>query len=187
MRRWVKVATAVGVLEDRNALARRAWGGRAGPDIAAIQRGYKPLLDGLGLTHPQYLVLNVLWGEDRQTWVGWATSWGWNPAPSRPCSSGLRVRLVQRARNPEDERQVIATLTDEGRGIRPKAGCLGASPLEASGQTPRALGHLNRDVRRLRDSVYDSIAAGSWTTDLASSQSPPGELFVKRSGWCPRR
>lgn len=48
-------------------MARRAWGGRAGPDIASIQHGYKPLLDGLGLTHPQYLVLNVLSGEDRQT------------------------------------------------------------------------------------------------------------------------
>ncbi|HEY5794330.1 MAG TPA: MarR family transcriptional regulator, partial [Bosea sp. (in: a-proteobacteria)] len=30
----------------------------------AIQRAYKPLLDGLGLTYPQYLVLNVLWRED---------------------------------------------------------------------------------------------------------------------------
>ena len=33
----------------------------------AIQRVYKPLLDRLGLTYPQYLVLNVLWREDRQT------------------------------------------------------------------------------------------------------------------------
>ena len=33
----------------------------------AIQRAYKPLLDGLGLTYPQYLVLNVLWKEDGQT------------------------------------------------------------------------------------------------------------------------
>ena len=33
----------------------------------AIQRAYKPLLDGLGLTYPQYLVLNVLWREDGRT------------------------------------------------------------------------------------------------------------------------
>lgn len=33
----------------------------------AIQRVYKPLLDRLGLTYPQYLVLNVLWREDKQT------------------------------------------------------------------------------------------------------------------------
>ena len=33
----------------------------------AIQRAYKPLLDGLGLTYPQYLVLNVLWSKDEQT------------------------------------------------------------------------------------------------------------------------
>ena len=35
----------------------------------AIQRAYKPLLDELGLTYPQYLVLNVLWAEDEQTVV----------------------------------------------------------------------------------------------------------------------
>ena len=33
----------------------------------AIQRAYKPLLDDLGLTYPQYLVLNVLWSQDGQT------------------------------------------------------------------------------------------------------------------------
>ncbi len=33
----------------------------------AIQRAYKPLLDELGLTYPQYLVLNVLWRDDQQT------------------------------------------------------------------------------------------------------------------------
>jgi hypothetical protein len=48
----------------------------------AIQRVYKPLLDDLGLTYPQYLVLNVLWREDKLT-VG-------NIADKRPCSSAWK-------------------------------------------------------------------------------------------------
>jgi DNA-binding MarR family transcriptional regulator len=130
----------------------------------AIQRGYKPLLDNLGLTYPQYLVLNVLWAEDHQMVGQLGDRLALESSTLTPLLKRLEAAgLIQRTRNPENERQVIVALTDDGRAMQAKAGCLGASLLEASGQTPEALGKLNQDVRRLRDSVYDSI--GGWKLD----------------------
>lgn len=130
----------------------------------AIQRAYKPLLDSLGLTYPQYLVLNVLWGDDRQSVGALGDRLGLESSTLTPLLKRLEAAgLVDRARNPDNERQVIVALTEAGRALEDKAGCLGAALLEASGQTPQALGKLNRDVRKLRDSVYDSI--GGWKLD----------------------
>jgi MarR family transcriptional regulator, organic hydroperoxide resistance regulator len=130
----------------------------------AIQRAYKPLLDGLGLTYPQYLVLNVLWREDRQSVGRLGEQLGLESSTLTPLLKRLEAGgIVKRARNPDNERQVIVALTEAGRALESKAGCLGAALLEASGQTPEALGRLNHDVRRLRDSVYGSI--GGWKLD----------------------
>ena len=130
----------------------------------AIQRAYKPLLDGLGLTYPQYLVLNVLWRQDRQSVGRLADQIGLESSTLTPLLKRLETAgIVQRTRNPENERQVIVALTDAGRALESKAGCLGAALIAASGQTPADLGRLNAEVRRLRDSVYASI--GGWKLD----------------------
>ena len=73
--------------------------------------------------------------------------------------------LVQRTRNPDNERQVFVALTAKGRELRAKAGCLGESLLTASGQSPEQLGALNGKIRKLRDAIYPSI--GGW--DLTRS------------------
>jgi len=130
----------------------------------AIQRAYKPLLDVLGLTYPQYLVLNVLWREDRQTVGRLGEQLGLESSTLTPLLKRLEANgIVERARNPDNERQVIVALTDAGRALESKAGCLGAALLEASGQTPEALSELNQGVRGLRDRVYGSI--GGWKLD----------------------
>lgn len=124
----------------------------------AIQRAYKPLLDALGLTYPQYLALNVLWREDGQTVGALAEQLALEPSTLTPVLKRLEAsRLVRRTRNPDDERQVLVALTDEGRALEDKAGCLGDALLEASGQSPADLGDLNRKVRVLRDAIYDRI------------------------------
>lgn len=127
----------------------------------AIQRVYKPLLDGLGLTYPQYLVLNVLWREDKQTVGGIAESLALESSTLTPLLKRLEAAgLVRRTRNPENERQVVVALTDAGRALRSRAGCVGESLLAASGQSPEALGALNREVRALRDAIYRHT--GGW-------------------------
>lgn len=128
----------------------------------AIQRTYKPLLDELGLTYPQYLVLNVLWRADEQTVGGIAEELALESSTLTPLLKRLEAAgLVQRTRNPANERQVIVALTPKGRALKDKAGCLAGALLEASGHSPEALGTLNQQVRGLRDSIYASI--GGWS------------------------
>jgi len=127
----------------------------------AIQRAYKPLLDGLGLTYPQYLVLNILWREDAQSVGSIADQLALESSTLTPLLKRLEgAGLVSRLRNPENERQVVVSLTPLGSALKSKAGCLGEALLTASGQTPEALGALNNEVRRLRDAIYASI--GVW-------------------------
>jgi DNA-binding MarR family transcriptional regulator len=127
----------------------------------AIQRVYKPLLDELALTYPQYLVLNVLWRDDQQRVGVIADQLGLESSTLTPLLKRLETAgLVHRARNPENERQVLVELTEKGRVLRTKAGCLGEALLEASGETAERLAALNADVRRLRDDIYARI--GGW-------------------------
>ncbi|MFD2262721.1 MarR family winged helix-turn-helix transcriptional regulator [Lacibacterium aquatile] len=136
----------------------------------AIQRVYKPLLDGLGLTYPQYLVLNVLWNKDGQTVGSIADRLALESSTLTPLLKRLEAGgLVRRTRNPENERQVIVELTEQGRNVKPQAGCLGDSLLAASGQSPRQLGDLNRDVRHLRDAIYSHV--GGWSVSPAGDGS----------------
>lgn len=127
----------------------------------AIQRAYKPFLDKLHLTYPQYLVLNVLWREDEQTVGTIAHSLALESSTLTPLLKRLEAAgLLQRTRNLSNERQVVVALTDEGRALQHKAGCLSDALLAASTQTPQELAILNRDVRHLRNAIYSQI--GGW-------------------------
>jgi MarR family transcriptional regulator, organic hydroperoxide resistance regulator len=127
----------------------------------AIQRAYKPLLDALGLTYPQYLVLNILWSQDEQTVGAIAKALALESSTLTPLLKRLEAAgLLRRTRNQSNERQVVIALTDEGRALQHKAGCLGDTLLATSTQTPKELAALNQDVRRLRNAIYSQI--GGW-------------------------
>lgn len=129
----------------------------------AIQRVYKPLLDDLGLTYPQYLVLNVLWREDGLTVGSIAERLALESSTLTPLLKRLETAgLVRRTRNPENERQVVVALTDAGRRLRSRAGCLADALLSSSGQSPAHLDRINRDVRALRDAIYEHT--GAWSS-----------------------
>ncbi|TIN17989.1 MAG: MarR family transcriptional regulator [Mesorhizobium sp.] len=122
----------------------------------AIQRVYKPLLDDLGLTYPQYLVLNVLWREDKLTVGSIAERLALESSTLTPLLKRLEAAgLLRRTRNPANERQVVVALTDKGRELRSRAGCLADALLSSSGQSPADLNQINRDVRELRDAIYE--------------------------------
>ena len=128
----------------------------------AIQRLYKPWLDQLGLTYPQYLVLNVLWREDGQTVGSIGEKLALEPSTLTPLLKRLEAAgLLLRTRNPANERQVVVALTDQGNDLRARAGCLGDALLTNSGHSSVELGKINRDVRQLRDDIYKEI--GGWT------------------------
>ncbi|RAK58049.1 MarR family winged helix-turn-helix transcriptional regulator [Phenylobacterium deserti] len=130
----------------------------------AIQRAYKPLLDQLGITYPQYLVLNLLWRQDAQTVGRLADQLALESSTLTPLLKRLEgAGLVRRERNPADERQVHIALTEAGRALRTRASCLGERLLAASQMSIAELSELNRSVRKLRDRIYADI--GGWTPD----------------------
>jgi DNA-binding MarR family transcriptional regulator len=128
----------------------------------AIQRIYKPLLDKMGLTYPQYLVLNVLWRDDAQTVGRIAERLALEPSTLTPLLKRLESSgFLQRTRNPDNERQVVVALTEQGRALRNKAGCLGEALLSASGQSSADLAELNKKLRQLRDAIYPHLEGWS--------------------------
>ncbi len=126
----------------------------------AIGRAYKPLLDALDITYPQYLVMNVLWEEDGQPVGAIGERLGLESSTLTPLLKRLETNgFVRRARNPEDERQVLIGLTGKGRALREKAGCIAEELLSISKREIPALKQLNTDVRGLRDSIVEGLAA----------------------------
>jgi MarR family transcriptional regulator, organic hydroperoxide resistance regulator len=125
----------------------------------AIQRTYKPLLDQLGITYPQYLVLLTLWEEDGRSVGAIAERLALESSTVTPLVKRLETAgLVARARNPADERQVHVTLTPAGHAIRQRCGCLGERLLERSGTSLDRLATLNTDIQALRAALTASTA-----------------------------
>ena len=120
----------------------------------AISRAYKPMLDALGLTYPQYLVLHALWELDGRTIGEIAERLGLESSTITPLVKRLEsAEFLTRTRNPADERQVQVRLAKKGRDIREQCGCLGEALLARSGMSIEQLGKLNRKVQALRDAV----------------------------------
>lgn len=117
----------------------------------AVNRIYKPMLDRLGLTYPQYLVLTALLEADGQTVSEVAGRLWLEPSTVTPLVKRLEAaKLVTRNRNPKDERQVNVRLTERGRKLRLEAKCL-TDQLLRSGLKPVQLMALNKQVADLRD------------------------------------
>ena len=120
----------------------------------AVQSAYAPLLEPLGLTYPQYLVLVSLWGEDDQTvgQLGQALQLESNtltPLLKRMEAQGL----VLRARDSRDERQVRVSLSAAGREMQARAAGIPGCILEKSGMSLAALTALRDQVNSLRDQL----------------------------------
>ena len=83
----------------------------------AIQRIHKTVLDELGITYPQYLVLNLLWERDNQPVGELASQLRLEASTVTPLVKRLEAAgYVSRVRNPQDERQVLIGLLDKGEG-----------------------------------------------------------------------
>ncbi len=120
----------------------------------AINRTYKPMLDAMGITYPQYLVLTVLGEEDGMTIGAVADRLALESSTVTPPVKRLeQAGLVERRRSKLDERQVHIWLTEAGRALLVQSNCLGEALMERSGMTPEQLEALNQQVRALRDAL----------------------------------
>jgi DNA-binding MarR family transcriptional regulator len=83
---------------------------------------YRPLLEPLGLTHPQYLVMLALWGETPLSVSRIGSLLQLDSPTLSPLLKRLEsIGLITRTRSGADERQVDIELTDDGRALREKA------------------------------------------------------------------
>lgn len=87
-----------------------------------VTRLYRPLLDALGLTYPQYLVMLVLWEDSPRTVGALGEALDLESSTLTPLLKRLEAQgLIARTRDPKDERRVIVTLTPTGAVLRDKA------------------------------------------------------------------
>ncbi|WP_312490261.1 MarR family transcriptional regulator [Sphingomonas sp.] len=120
----------------------------------AVQRTYKPMLDQLGLTYPQYLALHVLWEQDGRTIGAIAQRLALESSTVTPLVKRLEASgLVTRERDSHDERQVRVTLTPAGRELRDQCGCLGEEVIARSGMAVADLRALQVEIRALRHAL----------------------------------
>jgi DNA-binding MarR family transcriptional regulator len=88
----------------------------------AFTRAYAPLLGPLGVTYPQYLVLLVLWDGDDVSVSELGSQLGLDSGTLTPLLKRMEESgLVTRARNREDERVVLVSLTKAGRALEARA------------------------------------------------------------------
>jgi DNA-binding MarR family transcriptional regulator len=108
--------------QQRPALPRQPIVFRALRGIACNQESLSPLLDELGLTYPQYLILIVLWSENALKVSDIGHRLHLDSGTLTPVLKRLETTgLVKRTRRPRDEREVEISLTAEGVALRARA------------------------------------------------------------------
>ncbi|MFC4348086.1 MarR family winged helix-turn-helix transcriptional regulator [Kordiimonas lipolytica] len=120
----------------------------------ALKKMYRPMLDRLGLTYPQYLVMMVLWERDGLTVSEIGDKLFLDSATLTPLLKRLEAHgLLTRKRAAEDERVVRVSLTAQGKALKADAASVPAEALGASGCTPDELTTLRDTLVRLRSDL----------------------------------
>ncbi|MFJ2492135.1 MarR family winged helix-turn-helix transcriptional regulator [Pseudomonas iridis] len=121
----------------------------------AVIRGYKPMLDQLGLTYPQYLAMLVLWewqqsAPEQPTVKALGERLALDSGTLTPLLKRLEhLQLVQRQRSARDEREVHLSLTPQGQALRDQVGPLKARLLCDSGVDLDRLNELRNGLDQL--------------------------------------
>ncbi len=122
---------------------------------------YRPILQPLGLTHPQYLVMLALWEGSPRSLGELADELALEPATVSPLVKRLEAEgLVTRARRPDDERVLDVALTEAGIALRVRA-------LDVPRQVMTRVGMDAAALAQLRDGL--APFAGRRTESLATS------------------
>ncbi len=120
----------------------------------AYSRVYKPVLDALGLTYPQYITLIALWEDDNQTVKALSEKLFLEPSTMTPMLKRLEAMgYLARTRDTEDERNVRISLTAAGRRLREKGFGFADLTMRAAGLTPKEFPAFQKAVSNLRDNL----------------------------------
>ncbi|MEU7907388.1 MarR family transcriptional regulator [Actinoplanes sp. NPDC049118] len=120
----------------------------------AVTAAYRPLLEELGLTYPQYLAMLVLWERGslpvKELGAALHLDYGTlSPLLKRLEASGL----VRRERSPEDERSVLVSVTSRGRDLEGRAARVPGSIGHTLGLTVQEADRLRRQLRELAERI----------------------------------
>jgi DNA-binding MarR family transcriptional regulator len=111
---------------------------------------YRPLLEPLQLTHPQYLVMLALWERSPRSVKDISASLRLDPATLSPLLKRLAaLGYLTRQRSSKDERMLVVELTDAGRVLRKQAETIPPAVVERLGMTRLDLIELHQALTRV--------------------------------------
>jgi DNA-binding MarR family transcriptional regulator len=126
----------------------------------AMAKTYQSLLEPLGLTYSQYIVLVSLWDKDNRRVGEIGTKLGLETNTLTPMLKRMEIAgWINRKRSPEDERQVLISLTDEGRALQARAAHIPGEILKATGLDEDRAGRLTDEVISLRNRLLNPTNA----------------------------
>lgn len=121
----------------------------------AFNRAYKPLLEPLGLTYPQYLVMVALWNRDGRTVKELGETLFLDSSTLTPLLKRLEAAgLLTRTRNPQDERQVLLHVSEKGRALQQEAAPVARCVGEAVGLDVDTVKNIRTAIDAIRDSLH---------------------------------
>ncbi|MBC3884560.1 MarR family winged helix-turn-helix transcriptional regulator [Undibacterium griseum] len=125
----------------------------------ALTKTYKPLLDKLGLTYPQYLVMLVLWEQDDVLVKEIGNLLFLDSGTLTPLLKRLEAAgFIQRNRDASDERQVRITLTTQGKHLKKAAREVPLQIMCASGLQRDSVAGLRQQLSALRDQLNEQLS-----------------------------
>jgi DNA-binding MarR family transcriptional regulator len=120
----------------------------------AFSRFYRPMLEKLNLTYPQFVVMMVLWQEEKTTMKALADKVMLDSNTLTPLLKKLEAAgLVTRARNKDDERVLDVAITDKGLALRPDGKLAALELAEASGETLEGVIDLQQRLVKVRENI----------------------------------
>jgi DNA-binding MarR family transcriptional regulator len=120
----------------------------------AFTRAYKPILDKVGLTYPQYLVMLVLWEKAALPVKSIGEQLDLDSGTLSPLLKRLEQSgLITRTRDPKDERQVIVSLTPDGDRMRAEVDAIMTAIGQSIGCTLEDMGKIREMLQGLRTNL----------------------------------
>ncbi|KXF78552.1 MarR family transcriptional regulator [Paramesorhizobium deserti] len=121
----------------------------------AFTQLYRPLLDAIGLTYPQYLVMVALWRRDGRTVKELGETLFLDSSTLTPLLKRLETAgFITRTRNPRDERQVLLHLTEEGRRLKESTAEVSRCVQEAVGIDADTANKIQAAIDAIRDGIH---------------------------------
>ena len=126
----------------------------------AFSRFYRPLLDKLGLTYPQFIVMMVLWEKGKTTMKVLTEELLLDSNTLTPLLKKLEAAgLVERSRNKDDERVLDVAPTDKGMAMKLDGQRASVALAAATGETLEGVLEMQQRLTRMRENVEKSLAA----------------------------